>query len=124
MCQRPGFDVFAGHPKKMGNRGVMIAVESVKPKNATEGIHKALLAGMKKGQDHDEDLKGAPAKGEEKDRERLTNQDLMKLVHPHVTIMNKADSDEEVNKCLEEIEKLFKGMEGGGHKGRAVGFEL
>ncbi|KAI9633225.1 uncharacterized protein MKK02DRAFT_39204 [Dioszegia hungarica] len=116
FCQRPGFDVSVGHPKQMGSRGVMVAIESVKPKNAIEGIHKALLAGMRREQDADKEIK----QGEEGDKERLTNQDLMKLAHPHVTVLNKAESEEEVNNCLEEVERVFRESK----KGRAVGFEL
>lgn len=109
------------NPKKMGIKGVMIGVESVKPKYAIEGIHRALLSGMKKDQDDDKEISGNNNKeGEGK----LTNQDLMKLAHPHVTVLNKAESDDEVEKCLEEVERMFKGMEGGEKRGRAVGFQL
>jgi hypothetical protein len=120
MCSRPGFDVLASHPKKMGNRGVMIGVESLKPKHAIEGIHRALLSGLKKCQDEDQDQ----AVRDHKEGVILTNQDLMKLVHPHITVLNKAETEVEVDKCLDEVEAYFKRMEGGGHKGRAVGFEL
>lgn len=98
----------------MGNRGVMVFARERPPKSV-ERIHQQLLTVLKKGV--------------EEERDRLTNQDLIPLRKPHVTVLNKAKDETEVEKCLEEVQAVFEGMKGDGHQfgqkvGRAVGFEL
>lgn len=64
---------------------------------------------------------------EEKDR--LTDQDSRRPGKAHVTILNKADNEEQVDRVLEEVLKTFEGLKAEGErfgqqKGRAIGLEL
>ncbi|WVF71081.1 hypothetical protein IAT40_005878 [Kwoniella sp. CBS 6097] len=112
--EQQGWDVYIGEPVKMGNRGVMVNLRE-RPLNTTPRIHQQLLTMLKKGVKEDQD--------------RLTNQDLQPLKRPHVTILNKATSEDQVDTCLGEVTKLFEDMKRAGqtvgqYQGRAVGFEL
>jgi hypothetical protein len=98
----------------MGNKGVMVSIKE-RPYGTIENIHGYLLRSLKRGVERDED--------------RLTNQDVMPLRRAHVTVLNKAHGEEEIEKCLEEVKQVFEGMreEQGGYaqkKGRAIGFEV
>ncbi|WWC95617.1 hypothetical protein V866_002482 [Kwoniella sp. B9012] len=111
---RTGWDVFFGEPEKMGNRGVYLIVRE-RPSSTVERIHQQLLTDLKRG------IKG--------DKDKLTNQDLQTMRKPHVTILNKASNEEQVDTCLKEVKEFFDGLKTDGrkegqHKGRAVGFEL
>lgn len=120
----------------------MLGIRS-KPKGAIEGIHRSLLSSLMRGttsgpsghsgknghsghSGHSVKEGNLTKEGEDgkEGKEGLTNQDMMKLVHPHVTILNKAESNEDVKRCLDEVSEVFGGMEGGERKGRAVGFEV
>jgi hypothetical protein len=74
-----------------------------KPSGTVQRLHRELLkrlkAGVKEPKDH------------------LTNQDQMKLVHPHVTVLNKEEDPERVQACLRDLE----GMQ---VEGRALGIEV
>ncbi|WWD16010.1 hypothetical protein CI109_100435 [Kwoniella shandongensis] len=108
--EKGGWDVFLGEPEPMGNRGVYLRLRE-RPSNTTENLRSQLLHDLKKG------IK------EEKDK--LTNQDLQTMKRPHVTVLNKARDEEEVEKCLKEVKEVFEKMgEKGQHVGRATGFEL
>ena len=98
----------------MGNRGVMLVLRE-RPHAAIEKLHERLLRLLKEGV--------------KEERDQLTNQDLMRLARPHVTVMNKAEKEEDVQACLEEVEKVFADMKGGTGRlgqlhGKALGFEL
>lgn len=97
-----GFDLRFSKPVKMGNRGVMLNIQQ-KPSGTIQRVHRELLkrlkAGVKEQKDH------------------LTNQDLMKLVHPHVTVLNKVDEPERIQECLRDLEGIELA-------GRALGIEL
>lgn len=97
-----GFDVRFVKPQKMGNRGVMLNMQQ-KPSGSVQRIHRELLKRLKAGVEGEKD--------------RLTNQDLMKLVHPHVTVLNKVDEREKIEQCLKELE-------GTEIAGKALGIEL
>ncbi|WRT69890.1 uncharacterized protein IL334_006881 [Kwoniella shivajii] len=112
--ERKGWDVFIGEPEKMGNRGVYLRLRE-RPSSTTEGLRAQLLADLKRGIKEDKD--------------KLTNQDLQTMKRPHVTVLNKANGDEEVEKCLAEVKEVFEkmkkdGQKEGQHIGRATGFEL
>ncbi|WWC73891.1 uncharacterized protein I206_107863 [Kwoniella pini CBS 10737] len=111
---KSGWDVFFGEPEKMGNRGVYLICRE-RPSNSVEKIHRELLSNLKKGIKSDQD--------------KLTNQDLQTMRKPHVTVLNKASNEEQVDICLKEVKEFFEGMRKDGqkegqHKGRAVGFEV
>ncbi|WVR06709.1 hypothetical protein IAU60_003741 [Kwoniella sp. DSM 27419] len=113
-AERNAWDVFIGEPQKMGNRGVMLNLRE-RPSNTTAQLHDQRLRWLKKGV--------------HEDRDKLTNQDMQPLKRPHVTVLNKARDEEQVDTCLKEVQEIFDGMkqEGqsvGQHKGRAIGFEL
>lgn len=108
------WDVFIGDPKKMGKKGVMVTVRD-RPARSTEEVHRRLLQFLQDGVKEDKD--------------KLTEQDSKHGGRPHVTILNKAEKEEEVEDCLEELLKLFDGMKGekeqfGQQKGTAIGLEL
>ncbi len=102
------FDVFFVSPSKMGSSGVMIPMRQ-RPSGTVERIHRFILDRLMSG-----------AKG---DQDRLTDQDTRDLGKVHVTVLNKADKGEQVDKCLKEVIELFKGLEGGQHAGQAIGLE-
>lgn len=113
-ASRHPFDVYVGEPRKMSYGGVMLLVRE-RPSGSVGSIHDRLLRALKKGV------------SEEKDN--LTKQDLQGMSRAHVTVLNKAGSEEEVEKCLQEVTELFEGMkrpgqEHGQHHGQALGFEL
>lgn len=63
----------------------------------------------------------------------LTNQDQMGLGTPHVTVLNKAEKEEDVEECFKEVKELFSSMKAGSEdkgegngerRGRAIGLEL
>lgn len=92
-----------------------------RPRESTEKMHRHLLKFLKKG----------IREGQEGEKDKLTNQDMMGMSKSgaHVTVLNKAEGEEEVERCLKEVKELFEGMkkEGeqfGQQKGKAVGFEL
>ena len=108
------WDVFIGDPRKMGNRGVMVTVRD-RPSRSITDLHAHLIDVLKKGT--------------KEPRDRLTEQDSRHGGRPHVTVLNKAESEEEVEKCLEEVQGVFEGMKRDGEqfgqvKGKAVGLEL
>jgi len=108
------WDVFIGDPKKMGKKGVMVTVRD-RPARSTEEVRRRLLQFLQDGVKEDKD--------------KLTEQDSKHGGKPHVTILNKAEKEEEVEDCLEELLKLFNGMKGekeqfGQQKGTAIGLEL
>ncbi|KAK8869720.1 hypothetical protein IAR55_000288 [Kwoniella newhampshirensis] len=112
--ERKGWDVFIGEPEKMGNRGVYLRLRE-RPSNTTETLRAHLLSDLKRG------IK--------EDRDKLTNQDLQTMKRPHVTVLNKASGDDEVEQCLTEVKEVFErmkkdGQKEGQHIGRATGFEL
>lgn len=115
VCQtRRPFDIFVGEPRKMGYSGVMLLIRE-RPSGSIAAIHDRLLRSLKKGVKEDKD--------------NLTNQDLQRLNRAHVTVLNKASNEEEVEKCLNEVAELFNGMKEPGHdvgqhRGLAIGFEL
>ncbi|KAG7575307.1 hypothetical protein FFLO_00471 [Filobasidium floriforme] len=109
-----GWDVFIGEPKAMGKRGVLVNVRE-RPSATVENIHHELLTSLNRGVKSNDD--------------RLTDQDARPLGKPHVTILNKAKDEEQVDKCLQEVLKVFEEMKQPGQKngqqvGRAIGFEL
>ena len=98
----------------MGIHGVMVMVRE-RPSGTIERIHRQLVSSLKDGT------------REEKDR--LTDQDLRPLGNPHVTVLNKAKNEDEVDVCLSEVMGVFDEMKEPEHHfgqktGRAVGFEL
>jgi hypothetical protein len=106
------WDVFVGEPRKMGNNGVMVTVRE-RPSGTIEAIHRDLLSALKKGTREEADT--------------LSNQDLRPLGRPHVTVLNKAKEPEDVDRCLEEVQKLFEDMKSQGQQfgqkvGTAVGY--
>ncbi|KAL7423400.1 hypothetical protein Q5752_002704 [Cryptotrichosporon argae] len=101
--------VFVGEPAKMGNRGVYAVFRS-RPSGAIEDLHAYLLRRLKRGVHADAD--------------RLTNQDVQTLRRPHVTILNKAKSDEQVETCLREVGKEFAELYQGQITGEATGFQV
>lgn len=108
------WDVFIGDPRKMGNRGVMVTVRD-RPSRSITDLHAHLIDVLKRGT--------------KEPRDRLTEQDSRHGGRPHVTVLNKAESEEEVEKCLEEVQGVFEGMKRDGEqfgqvKGKAVGLEL
>jgi hypothetical protein len=112
--EQKGWDVFIGEPKKMGKGGVMVSVRE-RPSGTIDGIREELLYNMKKNTTSEGD--------------RLTDQDLRKMGKPHVTVLNKAENEEQVDKCLKEVEEVFEqlkqpGQKVGQQKGQAIGFEL
>jgi hypothetical protein len=109
-----GWDVFVGEPRKMGAKGVLVNVRE-RPSGTVEQIHHDLLTFLKRGVKEDKD--------------KLTDQDARSLGKPHVTVLNKAKDEDQVAKCLEEVQEVFEqlkqpGQKSGQQKGRAVGFEL
>jgi hypothetical protein len=110
----PGWDVFIGEPRKMGKGGVLVNVRE-RPSGSVENIHQDLMDFLKRGVKEDKD--------------RLTDQDARRLGKPHVTVLNKAKDEEQVDKCLKEVMEVFENMKqpnqkSGQQVGRAVGFEL
>ena len=106
--------MFIGEPKKMGKGGVMVSVRE-RPSGTVEAIREDLLHNMNRNGQGTED--------------KLTDQDKRKMGKPHVTVLNKAESEEEVTNCLKEVEEVFEklkqpGQKVGQQKGTAVGFEL
>ncbi|KAJ9096586.1 hypothetical protein QFC19_007118 [Naganishia cerealis] len=109
-----GWDVFIGEPKKMGKGGVMVSVRE-RPSGTIESIREDLLHNMKQNTRSGED--------------NLTDQDLRRMGKPHVTVLNKAENEEQIEKCLKEVEEVFEklkqpGEKVGQQKGQAIGFEL
>jgi len=110
----PGWDVFIGEPRKMGKAGVLVNVRE-RPSGTVEGIHQDLMDFLKRGVKDDKD--------------RLTDQDARRLGKPHVTVLNKAKDEAQVDECLNEVIEVFEKMKqpnqkSGQQVGRAVGFEL
>ena len=108
------WDVFVGEPRKMGKAGVMVTVRD-RPHGTIERIHTGLQTWLQ-----------SSAK-EEKDK--LTDQDARRPGKAHVTILNKAEDEEQVNRVLEEVLRTFEGLKepgekSGQQKGRAIGLEL
>lgn len=99
----PGFDVRFSEPTRMGNRGVMLKIRQ-RPSGTIERVHRMLLSRLKDVTE---------------DKDRLTNQDMMKLSRPHVTVLNKADSEEQVTSCLEELKATLDTIDG-----QALGLEM
>jgi hypothetical protein len=99
----------------MGNRGVMVNIKE-RPYGTFEHIHGEILNGLRKGVERDED--------------KLSNQDDKVLKRAHVTVLNKAKDEEEVERCLEEVKAVFEGLRGEDENGypqktgRVIGFEL
>lgn len=68
-------------------------------------------------------------RGVKEDRDRLTDQDSRVGARVHVTVLNKAGDEAEVERCLDELKGDFEGMKKPGEqfgqvKGKAVGLEL
>ncbi|WWC92607.1 uncharacterized protein L201_007566 [Kwoniella dendrophila CBS 6074] len=110
------WDVYFGEPEKMGNRGVYLVMRE-KPSFQTSNLHKHLLSELKRNIKRDED--------------KLTNQDLQTMKKPHVTILNKAENENQVNDCLDDLNQFFDNLKNsssdnqrGQHRGKAVGFEV
>lgn len=98
----------------MGQKGVMVIIRE-RPSGRVEDIHHNLLNSLKHNVRKPED--------------KLTDQDSRPMGRPHMTILNKAEKEEEVSKCLEEVQAAFEklkqpGQKAGQQKGRALGFEL
>lgn len=98
----------------MGKKGVMVTVRD-RPARSTEEVHHRLLKFLQDGVKADQD--------------KLTEQDSKHLGRPHVTILNKAEKEEEVEDCLQDLLKMFDGMKGekeqfGQQEGTAIGLEL
>lgn len=98
----------------MGQKGVMVIIRE-RPSGRVEDIHHDLLNNLKHNVRKPED--------------KLTEQDSRPMGRPHMTILNKAEKEEDVNKCLEEVQAAFEklkqpGQKAGQQKGRALGFEL
>lgn len=112
--EQKGWEVFIGEPKKMGKGGVMVSVRE-RPSGTIEAIREDLLSNLQRNAKSRED--------------KLTEQDQRRMGKPHVTVLNKAESEEQVAKCLKEVEEEFEklkqpGQKVGQHKGNAIGFEL
>jgi hypothetical protein len=112
--EQKGWEVFIGEPKKMGKGGVMVSVRE-RPSGTIEAIREELVSNLKRNT--------------QRDQEKLTDQDQRRMGKPHVTVLNKAESEEQVTKCLQEVEEEFEklkqpGQKVGQQKGNAVGFEL
>lgn len=108
------WEVFVGEPKKMGNKGVMVTVRD-RPHGTIEGLHTDLQRWLKNGVKEDKD--------------RLTDQDARRPGKAHVTILNKAENEEQVERCLQEVLQTFDGLKQPGdqfgqQKGRAIGLEM
>lgn len=76
-----------------------------------------------------EDLVSNLKRNTKRDQDKLTEQDQRRMGKPHVTVLNKAESEEQVMKCLHEVEEEFEklkqpGQKVGQQKGIAIGFEL
>jgi hypothetical protein len=98
----------------MGNKGVMVTVRD-RPHGTIEGIHDDIQSYLKR-----------TAKGKE---EELTDQDSRRMGKAHVTILNKADDEEHVEECLQQVEKVFEGMKQPGERfgqqeGTTLGLEM
>lgn len=109
-----GWEVFVGEPKKMGTKGVMVTVRD-RPHGSIERIHTDLQRWLQRGV------------REEKDR--LTDQDARRPGKAHVTILNKAEDEQQVERCLQEVAETFEGLKQPGdkygqQKGRAIGLEM
>lgn len=112
--EQKGWEVFIGEPKKMGKGGVMVSVRE-RPSGTIEAIREDLVSNLKRNTTRDQD--------------KLTEQDQRRMGKPHVTVLNKAESEEQVMKCLKEVEEEFEklkqpGQKVGQQKGNAIGFEL
>lgn len=115
ICSRTApWEVFVSEPRRMGNSGVMVSVRD--RRQSIEWLHRKLLKFLEDG------IK--------EDRDRLTEQDKKHWGKvAHVTIQNKVEKEEEVFKCLDEVQELFEGMQGDHDKvgqkvGEAIGLEL
>lgn len=118
--KKKGWDLYARDPIKMGNmKGVMINIKQ-SPSGTTEALHQELLDALRNSTRARED--------------ELTRQDMQTLKRPHVTVLNKARSEDEVEACYQGTVQVFQGLDshstgkdgtrGGQMSGRAVGFEL
>jgi hypothetical protein len=108
------WEVFVNDPRKMGNRGVMVSVRD--RRQSIEWIHRRILNFLKDGVKEPKD--------------ELTEQDKRHWGKTaHVTILNKAEKEEEVQLCLDEVTELFEGMKGPDDKfgqkvGSAIGLQM
>jgi hypothetical protein len=98
----------------MGNKGVMVTVRD-RPHGTIEGIH--------------DDIQQFLKKGAKEEKDRLTDQDSRRMGKAHVTVMNKAEEESQVDECLKQVEGVFEAMKregdrAGQQKGRALGLEL
>ena len=89
---QPGYEIFVDTPRKMGKGGVMVQVRE-RPAGTVDRIQKELRALL--------------SEGVEEDQDRLTEQDLRAMGRPHVTVLNKARDEEEVEVCLREVQEVF-----------------
>lgn len=108
------WDVFVGEPRLMGKSGVMLSVRD-RPSGSTEAIHAELLGALSQHVHHDKD--------------RLTDQDMRRMDRPHVTVLNKAPDQQTVDRCLDDLERIFNDMKKDGQRvgqkaGKSAGLEL
>ena len=112
-----GWEVFVGEPSRMGKGGVMLRVRQ-RPGGTVESVHRDLQSRL---MDRQRWTRG--------DEDALTEQDQRSMGRPHITVLNKARTPEEVDTCLEEVIHTFESMKQPGEKvgqihGTAVGFQL
>ena len=109
-CKDHGpFALAIGHPTKMGHKGVMVKVTHASRLISTihHDIQTHLLEALRNSD------------------EGLTDQDRRPVGGAHVTVMNKAKDEEDVDRCLREMIELFDELGPSREKtGTALGFQL
>jgi hypothetical protein len=108
------WDIFVGEPRKMGKGGVMLTVRE-RPGGSSQRVREALQLWLCDTATRKED--------------ELTDQDMRRWFRPHVTVLNKADTEKQVEECLTDVEKELEGLprdagKTGQVKGRAIGIEM
>jgi hypothetical protein len=98
----------------MSNKGVLVTVRD-RPHGTIEGIH--------------DDIQHFLKSRVKEDKDKLTDQDSRRMGKAHVTVMNKAEDESQVDAVLKEVEGVFEGMKkegdrAGQQKGKALGLEL
>ncbi|ORX39756.1 hypothetical protein BD324DRAFT_614868 [Kockovaella imperatae] len=123
------FNISIARPSRMGKKGVMLHIRESGSRGVIEGIHSSIVRDLSKVE------KGPPpgskqyAEAAERGGRRgsaspLTDQDLEPLRSPHVTILNKAEDEGQVEDCHRDLVDLFNKMDGRQKHGTAIGLQL